>query len=74
MTHGPVRYLPESCYPFRLEAFHPDTRVVVWSTVVEKPMNGELGSVFIPPIAKQFGHPVGIRTIWPDGTKTEVMP
>jgi len=59
------RFAPES-YPLLIEALHPDTRQVVWSLKVEQPANGDT-RIYIPPLARRFGHPVKIRITFADG-------
>lgn len=68
------RELPESRFPFLLEALHPETREVVWSSKIEKPPAGKQMLVSIPALRKQLGHPVAIRVTYPDGTTDEQEP
>jgi hypothetical protein len=53
-------FKPEE-FPLTLEALHPRTRAVVWSTTVEKPANGQLWSDYVPPLKEQLGHEVAMR-------------
>ena len=60
---------PRDLYPLRVEALHPATGEVLWETKVEEPEGLEY--LWIPPLAKIFGHPVRIRIVWGDGTITD---
>lgn len=68
MTDRPTAFrdLPADNYPFTVEAFDLEGRVV-WTERVEGP-----GSLYIPPLAQTYG-PVGVRIITPMGT-TETPP
>jgi hypothetical protein len=74
--HAPVAFadLPESSFPFTVEALHPKTNQVVWSTVVAKPEPGQKIALHIPPLRRQLGHSVKFRAVWPDGTITTMGP
>lgn len=63
--------LPPQFYPFCVQALHPETRAVVWETTVERPPAGELGRLYIPPLAKQLGHAITIRIMWPHGISVD---
>ncbi len=70
---APVRFnFRAEQYPITIEALHPDTRAVVWTTTIEKPDSTAL--VAIPPLRRQLGHPVTIRMRFADGTVTETPP
>lgn len=63
MTLPTARHdLPASMYPFTIEALNAETAEVVWKHVVTGP-----GSVYVPPLARDFGHPIAIRVTWADG-------
>lgn len=66
--------LPLEAYPLTLEAYHPETRKVVWSRVIDAPLSGQRAEIFIPPLRKQLGHPVAMRVIFADGTCREQGP
>lgn len=59
-------------FPITIAALHPVTRAVVWSETIEKPEG--LALLYIPPLKKQLGHPVLIRTTYGDGSVDEVAP
>jgi hypothetical protein len=58
--------LPPSSFPMVIEAFHPETKVVVWTKMISTP-----GLVEIPPLHAQFGHIVSIRVKYADGSFDE---
>ena len=60
--------LPPSAFPIILEAYHPETGEIVWTTTVEKPAPGAVASIRIPPLVLTLGHPVSIRARFADGT------
>jgi hypothetical protein len=64
----PVRQhdLPASVFPFTIEAYHPETKKVVWSHRAEGP-----GQIYIPALKRQLGHPAAIRIIYADGRVEE---
>lgn len=57
--------LPLECFPFTIEAINSRTGKVVWSATFDGP-----SMVYIPPLKHQFGVPIAIRLLWPDGTVT----
>jgi hypothetical protein len=63
--------LPLRMYPFRIEALHPDTRMVLWTRTVQAPMGGKRDTIHIPALRERFGHPVQIRMVFADGTVEE---
>jgi hypothetical protein len=66
-TAAAPRYdLPRALYPFTLEALHPDTGAVVWSTTVHAPRG--VAAIYIPPLKDQLGHEVMMRATFGDGT------
>ena len=65
---------PEDHFPITLEALHPVTRAVVWTTTIEKPQPGRRELVAIPALSERFGHPVTMRVRWPDGSIQEQEP
>jgi len=65
----PVYRFPLDAYPIVIEALHPKTRVVVWSLTIPAPVGDE--AVYIPPLARRFGHPVAIRMTWANGEVQE---
>lgn len=63
-----LRYnFPREAFPITIEALHPDTKQVVWSTVVEMPEDAQ--PICIPPLKRQLGHPVEIRVTFADGAQ-----
>jgi len=63
---------PAHLFPITVEAFHPLTRCVVWSLIVEKP--DDAVKIYIPPLRKQLGHPVAMRWTFADGSTRESEP
>ena len=57
---------PQS-FPVVIEALHPVTRKVVWTTTLDKPNDGAFVRVYVPPLAKRLGHPVAVRVRFADG-------
>ncbi len=56
-------------YPLLIEAYHPARpQETLWSAKVEAPEQGGHARVYIPPLAKRFGHKVSIRLTYGDGT------
>lgn len=59
--------LPREKFPFVIEAYHPTTKAIVWTATVQAPTD-KTTSIYIPPLKERFGHPVGIRISFADGT------
>lgn len=73
MTNVKTHRLPPSSFPLEIEALHPVTGRVVWSTVLHEPAAGEVwAGIEIPPLRQQLGHPVDIRITYGDGTVSEL--
>jgi hypothetical protein len=56
-------------FPFTIEARLASAgrdSAVVWCKLVTGP-----GMAWIPPLAKQYGEPVSLRILWPDGSISE---
>lgn len=63
-----LRRLPAHLYPVIVEALHPSSGEVLWSTMLTAPPDGQLSAVRIPALARRFGHVVDIRVRFGDGS------
>jgi hypothetical protein len=63
--------LPPSAFPIILEAYHPETGKIVWSTTIERPNPGAIASIRVPALVLTLGHPVSVRARFADGTIKE---
>lgn len=61
-----IDFAPEE-YPILFEFLHPDTGEVVHTIRVERPAKGTKAKIYIPPLSRMLGHPVGTRTTFGDG-------
>ena len=66
----PVRRIPAHLFPIIIEALHPSSGEVLWSSRIEAPPDQAPRTFHIPDPAARFGHVVDIRIRWGDGTCT----